>query len=250
IYNSAPHEFTGSLQVPSAIPVLAVSGDDGRRLREQLDQGPLVAQMEVDAAVEDRPAENVIATRPAAPAGNGRARTIVLGAHYDSVPISPGANDNASGTALLLELARVLAAETPGVTLRFIAFGAEELGLLGSAHYVAGLSPEEQANVVAMLNFDMVGVGDELRVGGDDAIVRLAEEAAEERGWRLSRLERQLGRSSDHASFMAADIPSVFFHVSDDPHYHAPTDVPANVSAERLRQMGEIGAAVVRRLVG
>lgn len=246
IYNSAPSEFTGSLQIGSEIPALAISGDAGQQLRQRLESGgSLTVRAAVDASVVDRPAENVVATRRAAGAGTSR---IVLGAHYDSVPVSPGANDNASGTALLLELARTLGAQPPNADLTFIAFGAEELGLLGSAHYVATLPPETRAGLRAMLNFDMVGVGDELRVGGDDALMRLAEDVAQGQGLRLGRLSREVTRSSDQASFLAAGIPSVFFHVTDDPHYHSATDVPPNLSPERLQQMGEIGAAVVRRL--
>ncbi|MDQ3699731.1 MAG: M28 family metallopeptidase [Chloroflexota bacterium] len=246
IYNSAPSEFTGSLQIGSDIPALAISGDAGQQLRQRLESGgSLTVRAAVDASVVDRPAENVVATRSGAGAGTPR---IVLGAHYDSVPVSPGANDNASGTALLLELARTLGAQPPNADLTFIAFGAEELGLLGSAHYVATLPAEARAGLRAMLNFDMVGVGDELRVGGDDALMRLTEDVAQGQGLRLGRLSRDVTRSSDQASFIAAGIPSVFFHVTEDPHYHSATDVPPNLSPERLQQIGEIGAAVVRRL--
>lgn len=248
IYNSAPPEFSGSLQVPSEIPVLAISGAAGRELRQRLERGALLrARLAVDASVADRPAENVIATRPLV-AGGAALPTIVLGAHLDSVPIGPGANDNASGTALLLELARVLASQPPDANLIFIAFGAEELGLLGSAHYVATLPAPARARLRAMLNFDMVGVGDELRVGGDDALMRLAEEVAGGRGLHLGRLPGDVTRSSDQASFIAAGIPSLFFHVLDDPHYHTARDIPSNLSPERLQEIGEIGEAVVRRL--
>lgn len=61
-------------------------------------------------------------------------------AHYDSVPFSPGANDNGSGTSVMLEMARVLKSVPSDKEIRFIAFGAEELGLLGSSHYVDHLS--------------------------------------------------------------------------------------------------------------
>jgi aminopeptidase YwaD len=253
IYNSAPVEFTGTLQVPSDVPVLAISGADGRRLRQRLAAGPLAARVVVDATVVDRPAENVVARRATTPGGAAPAPggTVVVGAHFDSVPAGPGANDNASGTGLLLELARVLAADpgaVPGLDVVFVAFDAEEVGLLGSVHYVASLPPEVRARVRAMLNFDMVGVGDAPRIGGDPGLVRIASEVARGRGVSLSPLPEELGRASDHASFVAAGIPGVFFNVTDDPNYHTAGDVVAHVSPERLQQMGEIGVGVLERL--
>ena len=248
IDNSAPVGFSGSLQGASPVPVVAISGESGQRLRQRLQAGPLAARVVVDAGVAELPAENVVARRTGpAPAG----RTVVVGAHFDSVPEGPGANDNASGSGLLLELARVLAADpaaAPGLNVVFVAFGAEELGLLGSAHFVRGLTPEAREGTRAMLNFDMVGVGDSLRVGGDAALIDLADGVARERGQTLGRLPPSLGRASDHASFIAAGIPGIFFHVTDDPNYHSAGDTAGHVSPRRLQQMGEIGAALLRRL--
>jgi len=246
IYNSAPREFTGSLQVQQAIPVVSVGGEDGRRLRDLLQQGPTIVRVAVDASVAERTTENVVATQAAdAPPG----RTLVLGAHYDSVEISPGANDNASGTAMVLELAHVLAGESAGARVTFATFGGEELGLLGSAAYVQGLSEEGRHAVTGMLNFDMVGVGDELRIGGYYAIFLLAQQSAQRRCWQLWRLGGTYNQRSDQASFLRAAIPAVFFYVSDDPHYHTPTDVPENLSLQRLQQIGEVALDVVRQLV-
>ncbi|MCB0051102.1 MAG: M20/M25/M40 family metallo-hydrolase, partial [Caldilinea sp.] len=108
---------------------------------------------------------NVIATRTGQ-AGYG---TIYAGAHYDTVKRiagidygGPGANDNASGVGVLLEAARVLATETVTPTLTFVAFGAEELGLTGSRYYVSTLPPWEWVQAESMVNFDCVGIGDQL----------------------------------------------------------------------------------------
>ena len=244
IYNSAPREFTGSLQVQQPVPVVSISGDEGQRLRGLLAQGPVAVRVVVDAEVVEHTTENVVGTRP----GDAAPRALVLGAHYDSVEVSPGANDNASGTAMVLELARVLAGEPAGVRLTFAAFGGEELGLLGSAAYVERLSAEGRSGMAGMLNFDMVGVGDELRIGGDDAIAQLAEQAAQRRGWRMGRLSGSYNQRSDQASFLRAGIPAAFFYVSDDPDYHTPTDVPDNLSAQNLQRVGEVALDVVRQL--
>lgn len=255
IFNSASTGFTGSLQVPASIPVVAISGADSRRLREQLAAGPLEARLVVDAAVEERQTANVVASLP----GSGD-RTVVVGAHYDSVPISPGANDNASGTATMLELARVFAPELqaqrvdaaasqpPRATIRFVAFGAEELGLLGSDHYLQQLSPDERAHTAAMFNFDMVGVGDELLVGGDGTLAERSRGLAAGAGETVGQLNGDFVGRSDQAPFLAAGIPAVFFYVSDDPHYHTPGDVAGNVSAERLAEVGTLAAELIREV--
>ncbi len=90
---------------------------------------------------------NIIATKPGDPAYG----TLYVGAHYDTVarvtgsPLGgPGANDNASGTATVLEAARVLASEPLSLTVQFIAFGAEEDGLVGSYHFVDQLLPTDK----------------------------------------------------------------------------------------------------------
>ena len=98
---------------------------------------------------------NVIAETP----GGDPSRTVVIGAHLDSVPVGPGINDNGSGSGGILEIAEVYAAQdrTPRNKLRFMWYGAEEIGLVGSTKYVEGLSQDEKDDILAMLNFDMIG---------------------------------------------------------------------------------------------
>ena len=84
----------------------------------------------------------------------------MIGAHYDSVRVGRGAFDNASGVALMMELADALRDEKTPYTLVFVAFGAEEAGLRGSEHYVAEMSEQARADTVLMLNFDSVATGD------------------------------------------------------------------------------------------
>jgi Zn-dependent M28 family amino/carboxypeptidase len=117
--------------------------------------GSVTARVETHL-VEDRiPTRNVIAETP----GGNPDRVVVVGAHLDSVPAGPGINDNGSGSATNLEIAEVYAAQhrQPSNQLRFIWFGAEELGLLGSAHYVESLSEAAKQDLIGMLNFDMLG---------------------------------------------------------------------------------------------
>ena len=105
---------------------------------------------------------------------------MVLGGHYDTVPDVPGANDNGSGIATLLVIAREVSEISYPFTLRIIAFGSEELGLEGSRFYVDSLSPEEQKGTVAMLNFDALGSGEVLGVLGTFDLTTPVLQAAEE----------------------------------------------------------------------
>jgi hypothetical protein len=106
--------------------------------------------------VEDRiPTKNVIAETPAVIPTEWWSSAPTL----DSVPAGPGINDNGSGSGTILEIAEVYAAQNrePRNKLRFIWFGAEELGLLGSAHYIESLSEAAKQDIIGMLNFDMLG---------------------------------------------------------------------------------------------
>lgn len=170
--------------------------------------------------------------------------TIVIGAHYDhlgrggsgslaqrSGEIHHGADDNASGTAGVLELARLFTSQRPRPkrTIVFIAFGGEEEGLLGSNYYVNHpIMP--LANTVAMINMDMIGRMKEgkLVVGG----VGTAKEwrdiitqgtADPNRSFTLTLNEDGYG-PSDHASFYAKQIPVLFFWTGTHNDYHKPSD--------------------------
>ena len=91
-------------------------------------------------------------------------RQLVVGAHYDSAPVGEGYSDNASGIGLLLEMAGRLQPQATPYTLVFVAFGAEEKGMLGASHYVRSLSEEEEAATLGMIDLDAVAGGDELSV--------------------------------------------------------------------------------------
>ena len=113
------------------------------------------ARVSVNRVFENRTTENVIAETP----GGDPNRVVVAGAHLDSVSRGPGINDNGSGSGALLEIAEVFAAQDrePRNKLRFMWFGAEEFGLLGSEAYIDDLSQAERDRIELMLNFDMVG---------------------------------------------------------------------------------------------
>ena len=131
-----------------AIPVVGASFADGSALAQ-----PGSTALIIVPPNENRPQVNVIAELP----GLNDDNVVMAGAHLDSVPAGPGINDNGSGSAALLEVARQIAFLKPQNTLRFAWWGAEESGLLGSAAYVEGLSDTELDEIALYLNFDMVG---------------------------------------------------------------------------------------------
>lgn len=106
--------------------------------------------------------ENLIATIPGPSAGHDREERLIIGAHYDSVPFSPGADDNASGVAVLLEVARACAglARLPRCRIDFIAFGMEEEGYVGSSRHAHRLARLE-IPVAAMVSLECVGYTDQ-----------------------------------------------------------------------------------------
>jgi len=204
----------GSPQV--SIPALAASVEAGDVLRNGRVSGPtgVTVTLRADVVAETRRTRNVIAESRA---GNP-ANLVVAGAHLDSVDRGPGSNDNGSGSALVLEVAESLAGTRPANRLRFVWWGGEELGLLGSRHYVAQLSPAELRRHALYLNFDMVGSknfvpfvyegsgnGSAAPPPGSAAIERVFTRYFAARGQRVQ--STGLGGGSDHAPFAQAGIP-------------------------------------------
>lgn len=248
VYNDAAGPVQGTLASPEQVPAATISGEDGQQLLDLLQAGPVAGAFSVDADIQRSASENVIAELPGS---DPQAGTVMFTAHLDSVPAGPGANDNGSGSAVVLELARELAQRGPGghpMTLRFALFGAEELGLDGSQYYVQQLSDGERQALRADINLDMVGVGDQWRFGGTDELVQLALGAANDLGQRALPLSGSLSSASDHASFLSAGVPAVFVYRVEDPNYHTAGDVADLVSAEALGQAGTIAMEVMEQL--
>jgi aminopeptidase YwaD len=243
VYNNQSGIIPGTLQRASEVPAVIISQDDGQQLLEAAQRGAVRLRLLVETVNDTRSTVNVVATKR----GTGRPNEIVVvGGHYDSVPGSPGANDNASGTAVTMEAARVLASGPTARTVQFVLFAAEELGLYGSAAFAGS---ERRQGVVAMINSDMVGWGDRLMVGNstgrDDGIVATAAQVAQRLGIQVNRTR---AGNSDHTSFERAGVPSIFLHRGVDPHYHRPTDVPANVEPRHLEETARLIVGLVQEL--
>jgi len=177
---------------------------------------------------------------------------VVIGAHMDHHGVDaagylyPGADDNASGTAAVMELARIFT-EKKIQTKRsviFIGFAGEEEGLVGSKAFVKNPMLPKGMNVVAMLNMDMVGQGNcSLGVGGISEFPVLGE--AMFANWPDSALKPLefwgLYDGSDHASFRDDGIPSYVIGArGDHPNYHTPGDSAANIKPEVLKSVGDM----------
>lgn len=247
IYNTENTAITGSLAQPISVPVLSIGLHAGEALEKLLQSGPVQMHIDAQTVSEQRTTYNVIATKP------GRSgQSIVVGAHLDSVPAGAGANDNASGTATMMEVARAMAGETYANTVIFIAFGGEELGLLGSRYYVQQLSPEARKAMIAMINLDMVGIDvtglgiGAAGSGNRQAIAAQMHELAGELGIKAHTFVA--GGASDHASFAEVDIPIAFLHTGIDENYHTASDRVTFIQKETLEKAGRLTLEAARRL--
>ncbi|MFD3656249.1 M28 family metallopeptidase [Streptomyces sp. NPDC058620] len=156
IYNNVEGVLSGTLgDVASGrIPTGGLTMAEGEKLAADLAKGEVTVSFEIREFQEERTTRNVIAqTR-----GGDAAKTVMLGAHLDSVTEGPGINDNGSGSAGLLEVALELAKthRAPANKVRFAWWSAEENGLLGSEAYVAALTEKQREQIALYLNFDMI----------------------------------------------------------------------------------------------
>lgn len=220
----------------------------------------VTANITVELQQQKRIVHNVIGYYP-----GQTSEYIIIGAHYDHLgkgeqdslapsligTIHPGADDNASGTAGVIELARHLAAS--GQHKRgflFICFSGEEEGLLGSAYYVNHpLKPLSDA--AAMINMDMIGRlrDNKVYVGGvgtGSTFKPFLEQATKNAGFQSDESEVGGYGSSDHTSFTTKQIPTLFFFSGLHSDYHKPSDTWDKINAkDAVRLLGEISEIAV-----
>ncbi len=194
-----------------------------------------------------------------------RREAVVVGAHYDHLglggpfaldpdstgAVHNGADDNASGTAALIEIARRLRDRPPARTVVFVAFGGEELGLLGSTFYVRHPAvPLDRT--VAMVNLDMVG-----RLRNDRLIVygvatarefpALLDSLNRDAGFDIFRQEDGYG-PSDQTAFYAARLPVLHLFTNLHEDYHRSTDDWPKINVEGLARVAEFGSRIASAL--
>ncbi len=221
-----------------------------------------------------------------ASAGGEAFPEFVAGAHFDAVPGTPGADDNASGVAALLEAARCVSLIKPAARIHFAAFNLEEYGMAGSAHYAAELKKTmpaaERKKFLGMISLEMVGytsarkgsqqlpgflrpfypdTGDFLALVGDlssGALIKNAETAFKKTGLPVESLtvvlkgnEFPAVRLSDHSPFWDNGFPALL--VTDtsffrNPHYHLASDTVASLDIDFLKKVTDGAVSLLASL--
>ncbi len=247
IYNNEPGLFSGTLRTQAGIPVVSISKADGERLLSLVTTSSTDDEITVTISVGTTayPSRNVIADRSAVP-GNGK--VLVIGAHYDTTPGTQGANDNGTGVSTLMTLSAELADVQLPFDLRFILFGSEEVGLLGSRHYVEGLSQSEIASIVAMINIDSTGSGVTLEAIGDSDLADRALAFADSNEIPIRRGALSRRGSSDHAPFRDAGAPVLMLIASDLSRINSPRDDIEFVRPEFMGAAAAIALDLIDRL--
>jgi aminopeptidase YwaD len=255
LFNNADGELNGTLGGANDrfIPSVTITKKDGEALLEKLNaEVKLTASLKIEGAYSgEKTSYNVVATKKATKNNKAKKNDIIyITGHHDSVAGAPGANDDASGTSVTLELARVLKNLPTDTEIRFVTFGAEENGLLGSQHYVSNLPDDDIKRTIANFNLDMVGSKDagDLVILTNDGEMNLVTELAQASSTRLNGEPTPYGQGgrSDHVSFAEAGIPAaLFIHSPSEPWYHTPDDTIDKISKEKLQDVAEIvGTAV------
>ena len=263
--------IAGTLDPPQGdIPVIGTSFAVGEDLYDRVTGGQTVTvRVAIDAEVVTTASANVIADTP-----TGRVdRTVLVGAHLDSVIEGPGINDNGSGTSTILETALQMAELEiqPVNRVRFAFWGAEEDGLIGSQHYVDTLPKRDLKDIALNLNFDMVGSpnfvrflydGDGSAFGtdgpsGSGHIESIFVDYFTSQG--LATEPTEFDGRSDYDAFINAGIPAGGLFtgaegiktaaqaavyggtagVAYDPCYHQACDTLANVNTTAIDQMSD-----------
>jgi len=183
------------------------------------------------------PAYNVVATLPGTLYPD---RQIVFGAHFDAVVGAPGADDNASGTSGLLEIARVLAGSSPALTIKFIAFDSEEAGILGAKHYADSVRAAGE-DIALMINLDMIGNID------NDTAAYLKHSAVTDYPLLWSDIAAnscgltavlEESTNSDAAPFVLNGYDAIFIEEYEfSQHYHLVSDSSTYINFDYLTRM-------------
>ena len=232
VFNSEAGQFDGTLGGPqaSSIPVAGIAQGLGRELAATENA---VVELELETVTRRTTSQNVMAdSRP------GAARVLVVGGHLDSVPAGAGINDNGSGVAAILEIARALRKSPRPLDVRFAFWGAEELGLFGSRAYAGTLDP---SRIVGYLNFDVLGSpAGRYGVYGSDRYAAAWLRYFASRGADAVRIDPE-GRS-DHAPFSARGIQIGGLYAGDYACYHRACDRVAGIDFTALRELAAAAA--------
>lgn len=267
---STPNFATaGLVDAPVATPVLVVNAMDAEKLTAYFGEH---SDVEITMDVHDHvDSQNLIVTKKAAVDTD---LTLYVTCHIDSVLPSPGANDNASGVVGVLTMARAFQNLETNYNIKFISFGAEEVGLQGARYFAANLTEEEIANAIGNYNLDMVATsqadctyifmnssttpetGYDTPVNDpalETHVTRQAREAAKALGFDMDHYRTCFDRTTDHYALHLVGIPAVEFDwraneegTSFEAYYHTRfDDFEHNFSKDKLKTQVDIIALAV-----
>jgi Zn-dependent M28 family amino/carboxypeptidase len=242
IVNNQPGLFSGNLTLAAEFPVVSVGQEEGQAILDAAKAGQAIG-ITTPPTVGLTRSMNIVAR-----ASETSVCTVVVGGHFDSVPAAPGANDNASGTSNVLELARAVAVDGVDEGVCFVAFGAEESGLYGSKAFVAELAAEGFVPTY-MINLDVTGIGTGVEVIGDSALADRAFALAQAAGIPVVPSVLPANSGSDHQSFAEAGIEVVFFSSGSFSTIHSPEDVIEDLEVEVLDLIGDAAYLTLTELL-
>jgi aminopeptidase YwaD len=205
---------------------------------------------------------NVIATPPELDAPDDPSQDpdpgrpyAILGGHYDTVDGAPGANDNASGVAAALDIARALRAQPGAVPVMIVMFGAEEVQPgprgshhLGSRQYVSMMSARARRDLVVMMDLDQIGFGHEIV---SSRLANGIREASDRLFWTARKLGEPVREQvtpdwSDNGPFLKAGLNAGWLWSGDDPFGHTPRDTIDHLQPESINRIGRVMLAALR----
>jgi aminopeptidase YwaD len=228
---------------------MGVSYEDGARLKDMIEKTKGVkAKLIVDAAVSEGEGKNLIGYKR----GEADDEVIALCAHRETTHTTPGANDNGSGVAVLLEIAKAVHSSLLKRSLALIFSSGEEGGGFGMQDYLDKYA-DEAAKYKVCINLDMVGEGSKLRLV-EKGRKSSAEEYMHTSQWLNSLLKRtamNLGYHigddivcefgmADAGHFINRNVHAAWFYKPDDPYFHTKEDTPDKVNPNDLKVTGDI----------
>lgn len=278
-YNHGPEPIPGTLGADAYLPGMGAVRAHRQTVGEVLVPNLEVLQDQIDATLTpasartgksvhmlvnhvfdpDAPSQNVLGVIPGADPEIGD-EVVIVSAHYDHEGVSltgeiyPGADDDASGTAAVMEIAKIMSNGTfaPRRSILFAAWGAEEAGLLGAWYYVDEDPKYPLAGTVGVLQMDMIGVGNRTGVnifGGLEFPDLFSQIAANAYEVLVDAQDMPAGGSSDHVPFVYAGVPAVMFQTMG-PHlyYHTPADTIDTIDRYELEQATRVVGATAYEL--
>ncbi len=237
------------------IPAISIQVDEWLETVREAAGATMEAFIKVDAIQEMRPTRNV---RGFVRGTELPEQRVMMVAHRDGVSC-PAANDNGSGQAVIVELARAFAQAKPKRTVEFVSLGAGEvLGCCGAWRYVE-MHKDELANIEAVINLDAIGFGGHLRIVTEGSwldygplktsewLNEAIRQAADDLNYHMATTPCPLG-AADATPFLANDVPAAWLWRFDDPYWHTPLDDPMRVDPNSLKYTAEITGLALLRL--